>query len=442
MGVARLSQALRLPEKPRLALVGAGGKTTAMFRIARELLGSVMVTASTHLGISQIQLADRHFIIQNLASLADILPQVTDGVTLLTGPIGTDERTGGLASDALEALHAWVDAHELPLLLEADGSRQKPLKAPAEHEPALPEWVDQVVVAVGMSGIGQPLNSDWVHRPEIYSALSGIVMGDLIGPLGAVRELVDPRGGLKRVPPDAEVSLLLNQADTEDKIAQANQIASLTGKAFARVVIASLGQKQIHAVIEPAAGVILAAGDARRMGQTKQLLDWHGQPFVRRVAETALGAGLWPVVVVSGAAHTGLEQALAGLPVQLVHNPDWANGQGSSVAVGVRALPKTVGSAVFLLADQPQIGGGVVARLIDSHAASLDPITAPVVHGKRANPVLFDRSVFSALRGLSGEAGGRAVFAQYPVTLLDWPDVRLLLDVDTPEDYQRLLELG
>jgi molybdenum cofactor cytidylyltransferase len=174
------------------------------------------------------------------------------------------------------------------------------------------------------------------------------------------------------------------------------------------------------------------------MNQPKPLLLWRGEPFIRHVARTALGAGLSPVVIVTGAHTPEIRAAVADLPMMLIHNPDWEAGQNTSVGCGLRALPDTIGSAVFLLADQPQIPIELVKALNEQHARSLSPIIAPLIDDRRGNPVLFDRVTFADLLSLTGDVGGRAVFAKHPITYVPWHDANVLLDVDTPEDYQRL----
>ena len=92
-----------------------------------------------------------------------------------------------------------------------------------------------------------------------------------------------------------------------------------------------------------------------------------------------------------------------------------------------------------MLADQPQITTSVLHALMEKHAEELHPIVAPMVMDQRANPVLFDRSTFDDLASIKGDVGGRAIFHKHRVEYLPWHDDRLLLDVDTPEMYQRLL---
>ena len=92
-------------------------------------------------------------------------------------------------------------------------------------------------------------------------------------------------------------------------------------------------------LFEHTAGIILAAGGSSRFGQPKPLLDWHGKPFVRAVAETALAAGLSPVVVVTGANAEQVENAIRDLPVSIIRNQDWQDGQSTSIRAGLRSLP-------------------------------------------------------------------------------------------------------
>jgi molybdenum cofactor cytidylyltransferase len=192
-------------------------------------------------------------------------------------------------------------------------------------------------------------------------------------------------------------------------------------------------------LISPVAGVILAAGAASRMGQPKLLLPWLGEALICHAARTALAAGLDPVVVITGASEAGIRSALDGLAVQMVHNPDWEAGQSTSVRVGIEALPSKTQAVIFLLADQPFVTPELVQALVQTYLQNRPAILAPFVGEKRTNPVLFDRSIFEYLRGLQGDAGARTIFTRIPPTRMPWPDARLLFDVDTPQDYERLV---
>ena len=449
----KLSAALRLSDLPRLALAGAGGKTSALFCLGRELLPAhptVILTTTTHLGAWQVSAGDSHIII-NAIQDCDRLAESPPGLIVVSGPLGDARRYRGLTPPALERLLQHADEHGIPLLVEADGARLLPLKAPAEHEPVIPEFVDSVLVCAGLNALDQPLTAEWVHRPEQFARLSGLRPGEAITPEALSRVLAHPQGGLKNIPPAARRVLLLNQADSAHKQAQAHAIAMQVQQAFHSVIIAALSclpdgavsgieqsspPAQLHAVHASIAGVILAAGGASRYGQPKQLLAWQGQPMVRHVAQIVLQAGLAPVVVVTGAVADQVSAALGGLPVRLVNNPHWQSGQSTSLQAGLSALPPTAGGVVFLLADQPNLSAALVQALVEEHSRTLAPIVAPLVDGQRANPVLFDPITFPDLIQVSGDMGGRQLFSKYPLRYVPWHDRAVLLDVDTPQDYE------
>jgi molybdenum cofactor cytidylyltransferase len=139
------------------------------------------------------------------------------------------------------------------------------------------------------------------------------------------------------------------------------------------------------------------------------------------VAQTALSAGLSPVIVVLGAYADEIQALLSDLQVEFLLNEDWSSGQSTSLQVGLNASLR------------------LLRTLIEVHAGTMAPIIAPLIDGQRGNPVLFDRVTFSTLQQVRGDAGGRQLFSRYPVVWVDWHDASVLLDIDTEEDYQRLL---
>ena len=438
-----LAQALRLPlpaSYHTVSLVGAGGKTTALFQLAQSLIQhgapSVILTNTTHLGDWQVAMAEHHVVAEDLPTLQDI---PFSGITLVTG--GFDHgRVRPVNENVLTWLRENCRAKNIPLLIEADGSRQKSLKAPAAHEPPIPEFSDIVIVVAGLSVLGQPLTDEHVHRAEVFSTLGELPLGQPVDPEALGRVLTHPQGGLKNIPPHARRVVLLNQADTPALRSIGGNLASTLLDAFDSVIVSAL-QKNSFQTFEQTAGIILAAGKATRFGAPKQILDWKGKPFVRQVAETALHSGLWPVVVVTGAFSADVESALSNLPVKIIHNPNYTQGQSTSIRAGIEVISRQAGAAIFLLADQPQIPTEVIRALVETHTRDLSPIIAPLVlEEKRANPVLFDRVTFPSLLNITGDVGGRAIFSDYKVEYLPWHDDRLLLDVDKPEDYQRLVE--
>lgn len=442
-----LAQALRVHSSRTVAFVGSGGKTTAMFQLARQLPPPVIVTATSHLGAWQTQFADLHVMLHTSATL-EKMQHSLKGIILITGELD-GERTRPINDSLLRWLREFCGNRSIPLLIEADGSRSKPLKGWAEHEPPIPSFVELVVQVLGLAGLGKPLHSEYVHRAEIFSKLSGLKPNERITPEAILRVIAHQEGGLKNIPPSARRVVLVNQADTDGLQSTARGLAQALLQAYDSAIISSLAQEKIFAVYERIAGIILAAGGSTRFGRPKQLLDWKGQPFVRAVARTALDAGLTPVIVVTGAHAEQISSALTGLNIRIIHNEDWESGQGSSIRAGITSLisptppPRSrqeqPGGSIFLLTDQPQITSSILRALAEKHAEGLYPIVAPMVMDQRANPVLFDRATFDDLMELAGDVGGRAIFHKHRVEYLPWHDDRLLLDVDTPEMYQRLI---
>ena len=190
------------------------------------------------------------------------------------------------------------------------------------------------------------------------------------------------------------------------------------------------------------AAVILAAGGSTRFGAPKQLLPWQGRPLIAHIADMAWTAGLSPVVVVVGAEAEQTVPALAGRDVCVLRNYRWQEGMSTSLSLGVAALPSPVAAAIFLPVDQPLVDARFLRSLVaywKEHAAG---IVIPVGReGRRGTPVLFTRRYFAELANLSGDVGGRALFASYPDDLVTMPvaDPDLLVDVDTPAAYEALL---
>jgi molybdenum cofactor cytidylyltransferase len=193
--------------------------------------------------------------------------------------------------------------------------------------------------------------------------------------------------------------------------------------------------------LSPVAALILAAGSASRMGRPKQLLDWGGRPLVRVVAEHALAARFERVLVVVGAAGGQVAAALADLPIELVENPAYAEGQSTSLRAGIAALGPGMEAALVLLGDQPFVSPEIMLRIVSEWRASGAAIVAPVYRGQRGNPVLFARTIFGELLEIQGDQGARKILAANParVRTIAFDDDRPLADIDTPEDYQRLL---
>ena len=185
------------------------------------------------------------------------------------------------------------------------------------------------------------------------------------------------------------------------------------------------------------AAVVLAAGRSTRMGGPNKLLAEIGRrPLVRIAVEEALASRAQPVIVVTGHQREEIETALAGLPVRFVHNPDFADGLGTSVKAGIAAVPADADGAIVCLGDMPQVDASLIDRLI----AAFDPdrgalVVMPTFEGRRGNPVLWSRRFFPDLMAIEGDVGARHLIGRYSEAVVEVPldGNAALVDVDTPE---------
>jgi probable selenium-dependent hydroxylase accessory protein YqeC len=143
----------------------------------------------------------------------------------------------------MDRVHDLTRARGWHLLVEADGSRQLPLKAPGEREPVIPSWVDMVVVIAGLSGLGKPCNDAYIHRSEVFANITGLAKDEPVGEESLCKMLLHPQGGGKNLPTHAKKVVLLNQADNEDLIASASRMGSTLLQDFDAVLIGRLKNK-------------------------------------------------------------------------------------------------------------------------------------------------------------------------------------------------------
>lgn len=184
------------------------------------------------------------------------------------------------------------------------------------------------------------------------------------------------------------------------------------------------------------AAILLAAGRGSRFTGGFKLLATHdGQALVRIAAAAALASRASPVILVTGHRSDEVADAVGGLPVVIVHNPDFIAGLSSSLRRGFEALPPDAEAAVVMLGDMPLVGASAIDRLIAAWEGNGRPAAiVPVVAGRRANPVLLSRALAPEVAGLTGDRGAGPLLAGRD-DVIESPsdDLGLLSDVDTPE---------
>jgi len=180
------------------------------------------------------------------------------------------------------------------------------------------------------------------------------------------------------------------------------------------------------------------------MGRPKQLLQIGGRSLVRRAVEAAVGAGCAPPVVVVGARADEVAAELAGIDVEVVRNKAWEGGIGTSIRAGVAhvaALPHPPAAVMIMLCDQPLVDAAVLGRLLSAHAgaAGRPPVTAAQFDQTLGPPVIVDAALFPALLALQDDRGAKALWMERPKIVQRVACPEAAVDVDTPEEFERLL---
>jgi len=186
-------------------------------------------------------------------------------------------------------------------------------------------------------------------------------------------------------------------------------------------------------------GIILAAGESRRMGFPKPLLDIRGRTFIEQIALTMLKV-VPRIVIVIGAERGRVRAAIpADKRIEIVENPDYSEGQLSSLKAGLGAVRAGAAGAMVHLGDHPMVRVETFRAVVDSYNRSRKPIAVARHDGRRGHPVIFDRALFGELMSAPDREGARFVVNADPsrVTYVDLDDPGINLDLDTPADLAR-----
>ncbi len=186
-------------------------------------------------------------------------------------------------------------------------------------------------------------------------------------------------------------------------------------------------------------GIILAAGESRRMGYPKPLLDIGGRTFIEQIAETMLA--VVPRLVIVIGAHR--DRVRAAIPrdarIAIAENPDYSRGQLSSLKVGLGALQPDSAGAIVHLGDHPMVRVETFRAIVDSYNRTGKPIVVARHGGRRGHPVIFDRALFAEILSAPEKEGARYVVNADAsrVAYVDLDDPGINLDLDTPSDLAR-----
>ena len=195
----------------------------------------------------------------------------------------------------------------------------------------------------------------------------------------------------------------------------------------------------------PVPGIILAAGQSRRMGNTnKLLLKFHDKPLLLHVVDTALASKLSPLILVVSQDIQDFLDNISLQHIKIIVNPTPDKGYASSLQAGLTLLPPSSTGAMFLLADQPLVTVQTINLLISTFQKEPHSWVAPLYKGQRGNPVIIPATWFHVIQALTGDRGPGIFFSNSKVQrrFVDVDDRGVVFDVDSPRDFTLLQTLS
>ena len=196
-------------------------------------------------------------------------------------------------------------------------------------------------------------------------------------------------------------------------------------------------------LIEHCGVLIVAAGESKRLGTPKQLLQFEGQSLINRLINIVSGAGSFPITIVLGAEAAAIQAQLPDANLHVVINEDWREGMGSSIRFGLKQMIKAdanLDGVLILVCDQPFIKSESVQSLIQMQKSTGLPMAACFYEDIVGTPALFHQSMFSDLLKLAGDTGAKKIMKDKLDNVAKLNFEKGVIDIDTMEDYQKIIQ--
>ncbi len=452
----KLASILELAASPPgvISFIGGGGKTTVISKLASDLTSAgqkVLITTTTKFyPFPELT----HFTAKNDPDVIKKLENhfANNDLAVYGSNLTAENKIEGISSIELLKLR-----EELPvtILVEADGSRRLPVKGYNPDEPIIPECTELVIALAGADAIGKSLTQQTVHRPQQLSKAIKVEIGSLLTEEKLALIFSNMLELALNQAPQAEAFCILNKLDL---LQQESSVMLSLAKALSEQPIRpryllgaeAKSSEPLKAIFnldseKPApavTAVVLAAGSASRMGKEKLSLPFEQHTILERTLTNVKNAAVDEIIVVVKPGTDWIEK-LSNTDYVLVENHEHADGQSTSLKAGLMTVSSSIQGVMFVLGDQPEVTPYLYKKIIDQYKSSFKLITAPLYQGQRGNPIIFDRRTWPVLLGLEGDEGGRFLFKQleeYQVSYVETEDSSILADIDTMDDYHKLLK--
>lgn len=452
-----LLQSLKVDNNTIASFYGAGGKTSLLLKLASEITESgnkVLITTTTKM------FAPEGLPLFSLDKTQDIFSTLNEhykenSTAVLCECKMPDGKLCGIDPELVKQLQ---NRFKIAILVEADGSKGRPLKGYRNNEPVIPSNSNLIIAVIGADAIGANLDDQYIHRiEEFIKAIPAAqkvtaVTEDII----AEAFIKMARLGLAQAA-DSRLVFILNKADLLKRFdhtalkllpllkqANINEGMLLLTEAKNNNPVQGFFMHDVSTIEPGVSCVILAAGESRRMGMDKLMMDLKGTSMLESTLQNICDAGIKDIIIVVQPGSYW-SRSLNHKKYKIVENHNYKLGMAESVKTGLSSVEVNSQGVIFALADQPLIPSSVYRALVNYYSNNLDLITCPIYKGQRGNPVLFDRRTWPLMQQLSGDRGGRGLLETIPernIGYLETDNEAVLIDIDTPKDYEAITKKG
>ena len=404
-----------------IAVVGGGGKTSLIFQLQREFFAlnkRVIICTTTHMAWD--------------AKLPFSAPDQIDHIECnlkkygyaVVGRHQPEDKIASCTNEEIAALQKHCDV----LLIEADGSKQLPMKVPRSHEPVIPDLADLVIGVIGLDALGEAIDQV-CHHPEHAALFLGKNASDRIT-MEDILRIAESDKGLRKNVYDKNYRVFLNKADIvsreiRDSLHQKLKEHGIKG------VCGSIRQRDKIGI------VMLAAGYGRRFGSNKLLHRIQGKPMYQHMLEKAQKLSKMDFAFITVTVVTQYREIYEDAKERGIHalyNPEPDRGISSSLKIGLEANMEA-DAVMFAVSDQPWIRLETLKKLLTGFLLSSKGIAAAGNQELMGNPCIFQKRYYAELLELTGDAGGKRVAKRHmdDVLLVTVPEGRELEDIDHSE---------
>ncbi len=188
--------------------------------------------------------------------------------------------------------------------------------------------------------------------------------------------------------------------------------------------------------------LLLAAGGSSRLGQPKQLIKFKNELLINYIIEQIRDSGIIDLKIILGSHFSEIRRQIIDKSLDIIQNTKWEEGISSSIKCGLRSLTPEIDGAIIFIVDQPFLKSELISRILTKFDTSNANIIAAFVSGQIIHPVMYRKELFPKLLELKGDIGGKAIFENEFIEKVAWDDEKLLLDIDSQVDLEKIKKLG